>query len=82
MQLHSPLFVLAEHSGDDDHGQHAHADIGAQYSYSCATPARLESMEVMLFELFPGSEKLILQAITPRGQQGSGRTASSNRVRF
>lgn len=86
VQLHSPLFALADHSGDDDHdhdhSEHAHADISAQYSYSCATPARLESMEVMLFGLFPGSEKLILQAISPRGQQGGELTATSNRVRF
>lgn len=90
-QLHSPLFAQAAHSGDDaghdhdhdhDHSEHAHADISAQYSYSCAAPAQLESLDVLLFGLFPGSEKLILQAITPRGQQGGTLTANENRVRF
>lgn len=85
-ELHSPLFALSEHSGDDAHAEHGHehdhADITAQYSYSCATPTRLEHLDVSLFDLFPGSEKLILQAITPQGQQGGELTPADRRVRF
>lgn len=94
VELHSPLFALPEHSGDDAHAEHEHhhghndkhehehADINAQYSYSCTTPTRLEHLDVTLFDLFPSSEKLILQAITPRGQQGGELTAANRRVRF
>ncbi|NLY57003.1 DUF2796 domain-containing protein [Pseudomonas sp. MYb185] len=93
-ELHSPLFALHEHSSDDAHAQHEHhhghddehqhehADITAQYSYSCITPTRLEHLDVTLFDLFPGSEKLILQAITPQGQQGGELTVTDRRVRF
>lgn len=82
VQLDSSLFAEAAHSGDDAHSEHAHADISARYQFSCAAPQQLRQLEVLLFEQFPGSETLLLQAITPAGQQGGELNADNHRVRL
>ena len=81
-QLDSSLFAEAPRSGDDAHSEHEHADISAHYQFSCAAPQQLQQLDVLLFERFPGSETLLLQAITPTGQQGGELNARNNRVRL
>lgn len=80
-----------DHKHKDDHkhdGEHkhehadAHADIEAHFHFQCSQPAALNQVEVALFEAFPGTEKLLLQAITPAGQQGGELSASQNVIRF
>ena len=70
----------AEH-GHADHGS-AHSDIEASFHYDCANPDAIEQIEVKLFEVFPRTEKLLLQAITPRGQQGGELTPAQNIIRL
>lgn len=72
-----------EHKHDGEH-KHAdtHADIEAHFHFQCSQPAALNQVEVALFEAFPGTEKLLLQAITPAGQQGGELSASQNVIRF
>ena len=82
VQLDSGLFAEVAHSGDDGHSEHGHADISARYQFSCAAPQQLRQLEVLLFEQFPGSETLLLQAITPAGQQGGELNADNHRVRL
>ncbi|PKM28975.1 MAG: DUF2796 domain-containing protein [Gammaproteobacteria bacterium HGW-Gammaproteobacteria-11] len=76
----------ASHEHEHEHNEHkqadAHADISAQFHFLCSQPAALNQIEVILFEAFPGTETLLLQAITPAGQQGGELSATQNIIRF
>lgn len=80
--LHSSLFAESVGSGSDDQAADQHADISAHYAFHCARVENLQHLEVILFEQFPGSTKLLLQAITPSGQYGGELSASDHRIRF
>ncbi len=73
-----------DHDHDHKHGdkEHAHNDLSAQYQFTCSNPDALSAVEVSLFEHFPRTETVILQAITPSGQQGGELSASNNSIRF
>ena len=68
----------AHHEGEED----SHSDLSVHYYYQCSAPEKLNSLEVGLFKAFPALEKLNLQLITPRVQQGKTLTARSYRVDF
>lgn len=68
----------AHHAGEED----THSDLSVHYYYQCSAPEKLNSLEVGLFKVFPALEKLNLQLITPRVQQGETLTARSYRVDF
>lgn len=70
----------AEHHEHGDHGdtESAHSDINAHFHFVCANPDALKQIDVKLFDAFPGTEKLLLQAITPTGQQGGELTPAQN----
>lgn len=95
--VHTPLDAEAGPSGDrdDDHGGgdprepgtgpdhgQGHADVEAEYRFTCARPERLEGLDVTLFEAFPGTERLRAQYVTPRGQGGADLTPASHALRF
>jgi hypothetical protein len=75
-----------DHGGEhhDDHGvrEVAHADITAQFHFACANPEALQEIDVKLFDAFPNTEKLLLQAITPKGQQGGELTPAQSVIRL
>ncbi len=61
-----------EHDEDHEHEhEHSHADIEASYTFNCAQPDKLTHMELPLFAVYPGLERLNLQGITPKGQMGA-----------
>ena len=72
------------HDHDEHHAQHAgaHSDIETSFHYDCANPDAIEQIEVKLFEVFPRTEKLLLQAISPRGQRGGELTPTQNIIRL
>ena len=79
--LHSPLFPAADESIPAEiAAEQGHADIQAHYRYTCAHPEQLRYLEVKLFTGFPGTAKLMVQAITPNGQTGGEVTATANRI--
>lgn len=87
VELNSALFDAVA----DDHGlahdqteqtAEAHADIQAQFQFTCAQAAQLDQIQVALFSAFPGTERLLLQAIGPQGQQGGELTAAQNLIHF
>ncbi|AQZ93823.1 DUF2796 domain-containing protein [Halopseudomonas phragmitis] len=91
VELQSPLFSAVEHSHKHDHGHahkhkhdhdNAHNDIEAHYHFTCTNVAALNQIELKLFESFPRTEKLLLQAITPTGQQGGELSPAQNLIRF
>ena len=81
-----------EHDHDHDHDKAAsdehehhhdeagHADMGAMYTYTCATPAKLNGLEATLFSLYTSLEKLSVQGILPTGQTAAELTPSANKL--
>ncbi len=84
--LESPLFATAKahpehdhthdkpaHAGHqaDEHKHDEHSDIHAHYQFSCQQPQDLQQLDLSeLFKAFPGTEKIQVQLIGPKGQQG------------
>jgi hypothetical protein len=63
-----------EHEGEhEDEHEHAagHADLDALWQFRCARPEALRSVEIRLFDSFPGLHELEVQAATPKGQRGA-----------
>ena len=71
-------------AASDEHEHHhdeaGHADLGAMYTYTCATPAKLNGLEATLFSLYPSLEKLSVQGILPTGQTAAELTPSANKL--
>jgi ABC-type Zn2+ transport system substrate-binding protein/surface adhesin len=80
----------AEHADHHDHASHddhadegsAHSDISAHFHFACSNPEGLQQIDVRLFDVFPNTEKLLLQAITPTGQQGGELTPANSVIRL
>jgi hypothetical protein len=72
-----------EHEHEHEHAHaEAHADVDATYRFTCARPDRVEGVEVMLFDAFPGTERLRVQYVTEQGQGGADLTPSNPSLRF
>lgn len=80
--LHSSLFNGTRDPASDNHTAQQHADVHAHYAFRCARTEALQQLEIILFQQFPGSTKLLLQAIFPNGQYGGELSAHDNRIRF
>ena len=67
-----------------DHAQHDddHADIAAEYRFSCTDTAALSGMEIALFSTFPNTERLVLQFVIDDRQGGAVVTRDAPAVRF
>lgn len=82
LNLESPLFSPdAPHKAHDHGHQHGHAEpasqgdehseIHAHYQFTCQQPQDLQQLDLAeLFKRFPGTEKIQVQLIGPKGQQG------------
>ncbi|PJG58346.1 DUF2796 domain-containing protein [Aeromonas cavernicola] len=73
-----------EASGHDEHhddeGEAGHADMGAMYTFTCRTPAKLSGLEATLFTVYPSLEKLSVQGILPTGQTAAELTPAANKL--
>lgn len=56
-----------EEHGEEEHGE-MHSEFHVSYRFACGAPEALDSIEVKIFELFPGTERIESQVITDRGQ--------------
>lgn len=65
-----------------EEGAHHHADIASSYRFQCTAGSAPDHMVVNLFRLFPTTERLEVQFITPRGQRGGELTPKANRLSF
>lgn len=81
VELHSSLFARSANPGEPAPAG-GHADIRAQYQYHCTRPEQLRHLDAVLFRHFPGSERLRVQAVTPRGQASGELTAEQPRLRL
>ncbi len=66
-----------DHGHDDD--EH-HADAHVDYSFKCAEPEQLSSIQVGFFEVFPMTERLRVQVVSENAQEGLMLTAGNNRI--
>jgi hypothetical protein len=63
-----------------DHDMESHAEFHVLMTYECQNIEALTHIDVDLFRLFPGNEKIRTQAITPSGQTGGELTPDSARL--
>ncbi|POA79055.1 DUF2796 domain-containing protein [Pseudomonas sp. DP16D-R1] len=88
-KLESPLFG-DKPEADDDHDEgakdehhHDHSEIHAHYSFTCATPGALKTLDLAnIFNTFPATQKIQVQLIGPSGQQGVEVTAKAAALKF
>ena len=67
-----------DHAHDHGGGGEVHSDAGVGYSFDCAAPDKLKSLELALFETFPGNGRLRVQLITPDTQRSVELTADDD----
>ncbi|MDR2051299.1 MAG: DUF2796 domain-containing protein [Deltaproteobacteria bacterium] len=72
-----------KHEGEEEHeGEEGHADLDAAFTFHCANPAALNSLELDLFKKFPGVNEIEAQLITGKGQKAAELTPGENRLRW
>ncbi|RXZ31084.1 DUF2796 domain-containing protein [Oxalobacteraceae bacterium CAVE-383] len=57
-----------------------HADLDADFVFSCAHPEQLRAIDVKLFDLYPGFHRIDVQAVTPKGQSAATLAPGSSMV--
>jgi hypothetical protein len=67
-----------EHAGSED----GHAEFTAGYRFECAERVRLTHVDVRVFEIFPASQRLAVQAISDTGQTRRALTPGDTRLDF
>ena len=86
LELESLLIGDDEHEHKHDHadeGCEVHSDIDADYQLTCAKPEALDSVSLAaLFKAFPGTTKINVQLIGPKGQKGAELNAASPSISF
>lgn len=78
-RIRSPLFDAAPAAGATGDG---HADIEAEYTFRCRTPARLRALRVDLFDAFPRLKRLQVEVAAPSGQTAARLTPRQREVRW
>ena len=94
-KLESPLFgdkpdADADHDHDHDHAnkagepeEHEHSEIHGTYKFTCKVPAVLKTLDLtQIFKSFPGTQKLQVQLISPKGQSGAEVRPSNPSLKF
>jgi hypothetical protein len=73
-----------QHDEHDHHADHdeEHADIHADYRFICDSPAALDRVEVLMFDVFPMILRLEVQTVTPAGQAASELSPDQRRLRL
>ena len=67
-----------EHEQATHSDEHKHSDIQVSYTFNCAKPNKLTSIDLAgFFTAFPLTEKIHLQLITAETQQGAKMSAST-----
>lgn len=83
-QAHDDARAKQTHHEDGDqdaeHEHETHADLDADYGFECDDAARIDRVEVRLFEAFPGTRRLRVQFATAKGQGGAELTAARPRI--
>jgi hypothetical protein len=72
-----PAATPSPAEGAEGEGEEEHADLDAAFSFRCARPEELRSLDVRLFASFPNLRKVEVQLVTPRGQKAAELTPYS-----
>lgn len=59
-----------------------HADLDADFAFVCARPALLQTLQVRLFEHFPGFHRIDAQIVTPQRQSAASLAPGDATIRF
>ncbi|MDO9320215.1 MAG: DUF2796 domain-containing protein [Pseudomonas sp.] len=60
-----------------------HSDVDADYALTCNHPEQLQGIDLSeLFKRFPATQKIQVQLIGPKGQQGSELSPANPRLKF
>jgi hypothetical protein len=68
----------ADSPGDKKEDEESHADLDAEISFICRHPEKLNRIEVDMFRIFPGLQKIEMQMVTPKGQRAAKLAPRSN----
>ncbi|NSX04129.1 DUF2796 domain-containing protein [Cupriavidus gilardii] len=81
--LHHGLTGEGEAPRGKVHAEHQqHADLDADYRFRCTRPEALRSVEVRVFRLFPGVNRIAAQLATDKRQSGTTLTPAQSRLRW
>ncbi|KAF1053231.1 MAG: hypothetical protein GAK43_01518 [Stenotrophomonas maltophilia] len=82
-KVESPLFASAAPAASETHAGHQHADVDGHFRLTCENPEALTQVDFApLFKRFPGTQKVQVQLIGPKGQQGAELNASNSVLAF
>ncbi len=84
-EVASPLLEKEEHHGhDDEHEAHeeTHSEFHAHYHFNCTQPARLNQLQVDLFDRFPATHHLNVQYIVNDTQGAVELEADHRKITF
>lgn len=59
-----------------------HADMDADFAFVCARPGLLQTLQVRLFERFPGFQRIDVQIVTPQRQSAATLVPGDATIRF
>ncbi|MCL2076096.1 MAG: DUF2796 domain-containing protein [Betaproteobacteria bacterium] len=73
-----------EHGHEQENHDNAdgHADLDAEFVFTCQNPAALNQVEVRLFQAFSALKRIDANLVTPRGQKAMRLTPRSNRLQW
>jgi hypothetical protein len=80
--VHDEKGTAGHEHHDDGHGHEHHSDFKAEYHFICTKPDKLAYLDVMLFQVFPGIERMEVQILTDTGQTARELTAQDYRITF
>jgi hypothetical protein len=81
-QISNPAAMEAGGASHRHGGRDQHASLEASYSFQCAAPAALRTIEVKLFATFPRLRRLQVELVTPGGQRAARLTPADNLLRW
>jgi len=67
-------------STPDSEEEEHHSDFRVEYHFLCKNPEKLEQIQVMLFQSFPGIETIEAQLLTPKRQTAVELNRKSNKI--
>ncbi len=88
--IQAPYGKTDQHEGHGNHHSHdhekhhdsggEHSDYLVRYRYTCENPNQIKQLNVNVFELFPMTESIEVQAVSPLGQKAYELTSGNNRI--
>jgi hypothetical protein len=79
-ELSSPVLPQALGSKPQPQEESGHADLDAEFVFSCQNPDKLHDIEARLFTPFPNLHQLNAAVVTAKGQSAARLTSDNRRV--